>query len=436
MQADYIVYGDYVLTMNEKMDVLQDGAVAVRDKKILELGSAAALFKKYPDAKVVGGKGHLVMPGLINTHNHAAMVNLRGIADDLPLKEWLENYIWPLEKEFVSPDYVFDAMELACLEMLKGGTTSFADMYFYGDSLARATRNVGLRGVIGETIFDFPTGVAQNADEYLQKAEVFISDWKNDDLIVPNLATHAPYTCAPETLLKAQKMAKKHNCLVQIHISETEWEVGEILKRYGKRPVEHLDSIGFLDNNVLAAHCVWLDQNEIAIMAKRGVGVAHCVESNLKLASGFAPVPEMLKTGVKVSIGTDGAASNNDLNMFSEISTAAKLHKAVVKDPTVLDAKTALLMATRWAAQALGLSNLGYLAPGCLADIITLDMQKPHLLPIYDVYSHLVYAANSADVVNSMVNGQLLFANREVRSCSEAEILAKAKIWNQKIAKK
>lgn len=435
MISNYVVYGDYVVTMNENMDVIKDGAVAVQGNKIVAVGPSATIFKKYPEAVVVGGKGHVVMPGLINTHNHAAMVNLRGIGDDLPLKEWLENFIWPAEKKFISPEYVADGMALACLEMLKGGTTTFADMYFYGDTLAQVAKNIGLRAVIGETVFDFPSATGQNADDYLKIAEKFILAWKNDDLIIPSVAAHAAYTCCPETLKKTEALAEKFNVPLQIHIAETAWEVSEIQNRYGKCPTEHLEAIGLLDANVIAAHCVWTNPNEIEILAKRQVGVAHCIESNLKLASGFAPIPEMLKAGVKVSIGTDGAASNNDLNMFTEISTAAKVHKAVKNDSTVMDAKTVILMATKMGARALGISNLGFLAPNCLADIITLDFQKPHLIPMFDVYSHLVYAAAASDVANVMVNGKVLLHNGSPKTCDQDEILDKARVWNQKVEK-
>jgi len=433
--ADYIIYGDYVVTVNTAMDIISNGAVAVKDNIIIAVGDATTLFKKYPAAKVLGGKGQLVMPGLVNTHNHAPMVYLRGIADDLPLKEWLEKHIWPKETKWLSPDFVSDATKLACLEMLQGGTTTFADMYFYCDAMARATKSVGLRAVLGETGFDFPTAAVKNLDEYFQRAEEFIQLWQDEALIKPSIAPHAPYTCCPETLKKVQHIAHKYNAPIQIHVAETEWEVQEIKSKYGKRPVEHLDAIGFLDVNVIAAHCVWLDPHEIEMLAKRKVGVAHCIESNLKLASGIAPVPAMLREGVKVGLGTDGGASNNDLNMFSEMATAAKVHKLFAKDPTVLDAKTAVLMATKWGAEVLGYNNVGYLAPGALADIITLDLEQAHLLPLYNVYSHLVYAANVADVVNVMVNGEILLHNGKVISCDTQEILAKAHEWNRKIAK-
>lgn len=436
MAADYIVYGDYVLTMNDSMTVQKNGAVAVKDNKIVEIGDSIAVMKKHPEAKTIGGKGHIVMPGLINTHNHAPMVYLRGIADDLPLKEWLEQHIWPTESKFLCPEYVHDATQLACLEMLKSGTTTFADMYFYCHEMSLAVKSIGLRAMLGETCFDFPTAAVKCLDEYFKRAEEFIVNWKHDELIIPSISPHAPYTCSPDTLKKAENLAEKYGAPIQIHLAETAWEVSEIQNKYGKTPTGHLDAIGFLDSNVIAAHCVWTNEQDIEILAKRGVGVAHCVESNLKLASGTAPVPQMIKAGVKVSFGTDGAASNNDLNLFSEMSTAAKFHKNASNDPTVLDAKTAVLMATKWGAKALGINNLGYLAPNCLADIITIDLQKPHLIPMFDVYSHLVYAVNAADVSNVMVNGKLLLRDGKTVAGDDTAILQKAQEWHQKIVNK
>jgi len=436
MNEKYIVSGDHVLTMNDKMDVIKNGAVVIQGKKIIEVGDAAMLFKKYPGAKTIGGKGHVVMPGLINTHNHAPMVYLRGISNDLPLKQWLESYIWPIENKFLCPEYVSDATDLACIEMLRSGTTTYADMYFYCDEMAKASKKIGIRAMLGETGFDFPTTAVKSLDEYFKRAEKFIIDWRNDDLIIPSIAPHAPYTCSTDTLKKAGWLAKKHGIPIQIHVAETEWEINEIQSKYGKRPISYLDSIGFLDNNVIAAHCVFADAEDIKILAERQVSVAHCIESNLKLASGFAPIPEMLETGVKIGFGTDGAASNNDLNMFGEISTVAKVHKAVKKDPTVMDAKTVLLLATKGGAKALGINNLGYLAPNCLADVITLDFYKPHLLPMYDVYSHLVYAATGSDVANVLVNGRVLMQNGVLSCCNVDRILAKANLWYKKITAK
>lgn len=436
MQAvDCIICGDYILTMNEKMDLIKDGAVAIKDKRIIEAGAAHDIFKKYSSDNIIEGKGRAVLPGLVNTHTHAPMVYFRGLADDLPLMDWLQNYIWPAENRWLSPEFVYDATELACVEMLKAGVTTYNDMYFFGDSIAMATKKIGMRAVLGAGILDFPTASAKTTDEYLVNAERFAADYKGDELITPCIAPHAIYTCSPETLKKSKALAEKLNLLLHIHLSETEWEVGEVMVKYRKRPVEHLEDIGFLDKTVLAAHCVWLEDNEIDLLSKRMVSVSHCMESNLKLAAGFAPVVTMLMAGVKVTFGTDGAASNNDLNILSEMSTTAKVHKALSNTPTALDAKTALLMATRWGAEALGLGEkIGTIEKGKTADIITINLKKPHLVPLYDVYSHIVYAAMASDVETVIVNGKLVVNDRKLITADEDEILHKASEWGKKIA--
>jgi 5-methylthioadenosine/S-adenosylhomocysteine deaminase len=420
--------------MNEKMDLISYGAVVVKDKKIIETGAAEDIFKKYSSDNIIEGKGRAVLPGFVNTHTHAPMVYFRGLADDLPLTEWLQNHIWPAENRWLSPEFVYDATELACAEMLKAGVTTYNDMYFFGDSIAMSTKKIGMRAVLGAGILDFPTASAKTTDEYLVNAERFATDWKGDELITPCIAPHAVYTCSPETLKKSKALAEKFNLLLHIHLSETEWEVGESMVKYRKRPVEHLEDIGFLDETVLAAHCVWLEDNEIDLLAKRRVSVSHCMESNLKLASGFAPVVTMLMAGVRVTFGTDGAASNNDLNILSEMSTTAKVHKALSNTPTALDAKTALLMATRWGAEALGLGKkIGTIEKGKTADIITINLKKPHLTPLYDVYSHIVYAAMASDVETVIANGKLVVNDRRLITADEDEILHKASEWGKKI---
>ncbi len=433
--VDYIICGEYILTMNKKLDMIHRGAVAIKDARIIDLGTADELLEKYTAGRIMEGEGRVVLPGLVNTHTHAAMVYFRGLADDLPLKQWLEGHIWPAETRWLSPGFVFDAVELACLEMLKGGVTTYCDMYFFGDSTARATKEMGMRAVVGVGIVDFPTVSAKTADEYLANAERFIHDWKGDEMITPCVAPHSIYTCGPETLKKAKALADTYRVPLQTHLAETEWEVGEIVRRYGKRPVEYLEEIGFFGETVIAAHCIMVKDNEIEILSRRKVGVSHCMESNLKLASGFAPVATMVMEGVKVTFGTDGAASNNDLNIFSEMSTTAKVHKTVANDPSVLDARTILVMATRWGAEVLGLGDsLGSIEKGKLADMITVNLRKPHLVPLYDIYSHLVYSAMASDVETVMVNGKIIVDQGRHTSTEEDRILSKAIGWGVKIA--
>lgn len=433
-KADYIIRGDYVLPMAKEQAVIKGGAVVIKGDKITEVGSFGDISKKYSSKNIISGKNKAVLPGLINTHTHAAMVYFRGMADDLPLKEWLEKHIWPAESKWLSPEFVSDATELACLEMLKAGITTYSDMYFFEDASGNAAKKIGMRAVLGAGIVDFPTISGKNADEYLGKAEKFIEKWKKDELITPCIAPHSVYACGPDTLKKIKKIADKYNVPIHIHVSEAKWEVDEIEKKYGKRPVEHLENLGFLDECMVAAHCVWVNEKEIEALAKHKVGVSHCIESNLKLGSGIAPVPQMLRAGIRVAFGTDGAASNNDLNILSEMSTAAKVHKAVSGDPTALDAKTALLMATRWGAEVLGLGEItGSLERGKAADIIIMDLDRPHLTPLYDVYSHIVYSSMASDVKAVFVNGKLVVDNRKLCSVDEGEIISKARAWSRKI---
>ena len=421
--------------MDERLAIIRDGAVAVKGNRILKVGSSQDISQNYTPKVMIDGKNKAVFPGLINTHTHAAMVYFRGMADDQPLREWLEKHIWPAENRWLSPEFIADAIALACLEMLKGGITAYNDMYFYEDAAAETTKRIGMRAVLGAGILDFPTKSARTSDEYFFNAESFIKEWKGDNLITPCIAPHALYTCGPETLKKARRVADTHDVPIHIHLSETKWETEEIRNRYRMMPVLYLESLGFLDERVLAAHCVWLTDREIEVLSESKTGVSHCIESNLKLASGIAPVVKMLKAGVKVTFGTDGAASNNDLNILSEMSTAAKLHKAVSEDPTALDAKTALLMATRWGAEVLGLGKVtGSIEDGKAADLVMVNLSKPHLIPLYNIYSHIVYAMRASDVEMVMVDGKVVVHDGKLTTADESEILQKARHWSEKIS--
>lgn len=434
MDVDLVVRAEYVLPMDTGFTVIDDGAVAIDKGRIVEVGRRADIMARYEAASILGGDNRVVMPGFINTHTHAAMVYFRGLADDLPLKDWLEKHMWPAETRWLSPGFVSDAVELACLEMLKAGITTYCDMYFFEEAAAVSAKKMGMRAVLGSGVIDSPAVSAKSADECLGNAERFLNDWRGDELISPCIAPHSAYTCCPGTLKKAKALAEKYNVLLHMHLSETEWEVGEIMMLYGKRPVEHLEGLGLLDENVLGVHCIWLEDNEIDLLAKRRVGVSHCMESNLKLASGFAPVAAMLEAGIKVSLGTDGAASNNDLNILGEMSTAAKVHKALSGNPTVLDAKTALLMATRWGAEAIGLGAVtGSLEKGKAADLIVMNLDKPHLTPIYDICSHIVYSMRASDIEMVLVGGRNVVGDGKLCSAEEPAIMETAREWGAKI---
>lgn len=434
MNVDLIVKADFILKMDNDLSVIQDGAIAVKDKKIVSIGTAGEISGTCSAVKEIGGTGKVAFPGLINTHTHAAMVLFRGLADDLPLKDWLEQHIWPAEGRWMSPTFVGDAVELACLEMLKAGITVYNDMYFFGNAIGTATKKLGMRAVVGVGILDFPSSSAATSEEYFANAENFIKEWVGDELIHPSIAPHAIYTCAPENMMRAKLIAEHYDVPLHVHLAETEWEVQEIKTRYGKTPIALLESIGFLDERVLAAHCVWPTDDEIEMLSHAKVGVAHCIESNLKLASGIAPVPKLLDAGVRVTFGTDGAASNNDLNILSEMSTAAKVHKAQSGDPTVLNARQAMLMATRWGAEALGLGHVtGSLEKGKAADIVIADLKKPHLTPLYDIYSHVIYSMHAADITDVIVNGIVVVEKGKITQADESDIIQKAVVWSRKI---
>lgn len=435
-KVDYIIKADYLLTIEGDLDVIRDGAVAVTGRDITDAGTFADISKKYTSEKILEGTNRVVFPGLINTHTHAAMVYFRGIADDLPLQVWLEQHIWPNEMKWLTSELVNDAVELAALEMLKGGVTTYSDMYFYQNTAGKKLEKIGMRGILGLGIIDFPwKDVAQTPDDYFRNCEEIINNWKGHELLTPCVAPHATFTCSPDKYIRAAELAEKYDVPLHTHLAETEFEVAECLKRFGKTPVEHLDSIGFLSERVSAAHCVWLTDREIEILAEKKVGVAHCIESNLKLASGIAPLPKMLKAGVKVAFGTDGAASNNDLSLLGEMSTAAKVHKAISRDATVVNSRTTLLMATRNGAEILGLGDItGSLRPGKRADLVIANLERPHLTPLYDIYSHITYCMRPDDIETVMVNGKILIDNGRPTTLDEAEVISKAKAWQKKIS--
>jgi 5-methylthioadenosine/S-adenosylhomocysteine deaminase len=421
-KATLLVCGQ-ILTLDRNNTVIEDGAVAIAGDTILEVGERAALVAKYPGVAQLTQPHGLVMPGLVNTHTHAAMGCFLGLADDLPLMTWLTEYIFPVEAN-LNGEMVYQSSLLSMAEMIKSGTTSFCDMYLFAKEVARATADSGMRGWLGEVLYDFPSpnyGVPENGIAYLEE---LLAEYRNHSLISITVDPHAVYTCSPDLLKRLKGVAEKHGVAYVIHLSETRDEVKDCLAKYGKTPVMHLDSLGLLDSQVVANHCVVLSEPEIALLAERGVKVAHCPESNMKLASGVAPVVEMLAAGVVVGLGTDGAASNNDVDMFGEMDTAAKLHKVHRHDPTVMSAETTLRMATQGGAQLLGAETLiGSLEPGKKADLIVLDMNKPHLTPMYNIPSHLVYAAKGSDVVHSVINGRVVMRDKQLLTMDEDAVL-------------
>ncbi len=419
-----------ILTMDENFNEFKDGDIVIKDGKIHDIGTN--LRNKYY-GKTLVCKDKIALPGLINTHTHGAMTLLRGLGSDNPLNVWLEKYIWPIEGKFVSYDFVKEGIKIAVYEMLRNGITTFVDMYFYENAVADVLNEIGMRGVLSTGILDFPTPGAKNADEGIQKTINFIKEYSSD-YVIPAIGPHAPYTCSPETLKKCMDVAEKYGILYHIHLSETENEVKTVKEKFGKTPIEHLESIGILNQLVLAAHVVHPTEKEIELLKKRDVKVSHCPESNLKLASGVSPVPEMLKEGIVVSIGTDGTASNDDLDIIGEISTAAKLHKGVKMDPTVLNSKEALVMATRNGAKGVNMyDKIGSLEVGKSADITLIDASEPHLNPLYDPYTQIVYSGKGSDVDTVIINGEIKVLNKDVLPISREEVLDIAEFWKNRI---
>lgn len=415
-RVDLIVAGEYVVTMDPQQPVIQHGAVAIDDGVIVAVGPADQIRSSYRAARVLPGQGKVVMPGLINGHTHLAMALFRGLADDLTLEDWLVNHIFPAEGRFVNPEFVRIGVELACWEMIRGGTTTFVDMYFYPDVEAEVIERCGLRGVIAPSAIDFPSPGFTGWDDSFASAVDFVERWQGrNPRIIPALGVHAPYTVSPEHLAEARAEALRLHAPISIHVAETETEVDDILNRYGNRPVNHLDSLGFFDAQIIAAHMVYPDAAEIALLAEHGVGAIHNPSSNLKLASGVAPVPQMLAAGVKVGLGTDGAASNNDLDMWEEMTLAALLHKGVSKDPTTMPAQAVLRMATLGGAEAIGLDQqIGALTVGRRADLIQVRLDEARMAPTYNIISNLVYAANADDVDTVIVEGRVLMLRGRV----------------------
>ena len=399
----------------------------------MAIGSRAQLSLRFPEAEELHEPAGLIMPGLINTHTHAPMSYLRGIADDLPLMTWLQEHIFPVEQK-LDGEMVYHSTMLSIAEMIKSGTTSFCDSYLFAGEVARAAEETAIRAWIGEVLYDFDSPSYGTLDNGFQVVEGLFAGYRDHPLITITIDPHSVYTCSPALLVKSAELAEDVNSLYVIHLSEAESEVATCSERYGLSPVHHLAKLGLLNSRVLAAHCVHLKPDEISMLATHQVKVSHCVESNMKLASGAAPVSELLRQGVCVSIGTDGPASNNDVDMFSEMSSVAKVHKVVTMDPTVMDAETTLRCGTLGGAEALGAEQeIGTLEPGKKADLIVLNLDQPHLVPIYNLPSHLIYAARGGDVIHSMINGRLVMRDRNLLTIDEQMVIAKMQEISSKV---
>lgn len=435
--ADWILSAHYVVTMDPQRRLIENGAVAIRGDRIVAIGTRADIDRRYQPKQRLDRPEALIAPGLINTHTHAAMSLLRGIADDRRLQDWLEHFIFPAEAKNLSPDFVRWGTRLACLEMLLSGTTTFTDMYYFEDVVAEATKEAGMRGVLGETVIGFPVADAKTPAEALAHTEKFLARFHNDPLIVPAVAPHAIYTNSTETLKAARALANRFQAPILIHLSETKKENDDSQAKNHMSPARYLDSLGFFQGRTVAAHGVWLDDADIQILKSKHVGVAHCPTSNMKLASGAAPVMKMLAAGLNVGLGPDGpAGSNNDFNMFEEMDLAAKLQKLVTMNPEALPAMKAVEMATIGGARVLGLeSKIGSVETGKLADLMVVSLDAANSVPLYDVYSQMVYALKGADVNDVMVNGKLVVRDRKCLTLNASQIKAQARVIAAQVSK-
>ena len=427
MRYDLVIHGGTVITVNNDFDVLSPGLICIRGNR-LDRVEACPLSSPPPSAaKTIDARGMIVLPGLVNTHTHVPMTLFRGLADDMPLQQWLEKHIFPAESRHIHPESVQIGSLLACAEMILSGTTTFCDGYFLEDDVAQAVGRSGMRAVLGQGVIDLPApGVGDPAGN-IAAAQRFAARWQQAAaLLQPSIFCHAPYSCSKKTLRAAKKTADAVGALFQIHAAETQGE-GRRLGAGAVSPVAYLDRLGLLDANTLLVHCVWLEAADVEIIARRGAAVAHCPESNMKLASGVAPVTELLAAGVRVGLGTDGCASNNNLDLLQEIDTAAKLHKVHRMDPTAADAATVLRMATAGGAAAIGKGgDIGTLEKGKMADLILLDARQPHMAPLYHPVSQVVYSARGSDVHTSIIDGKVVMEDRRLLTLDVQQILDRA----------
>jgi 5-methylthioadenosine/S-adenosylhomocysteine deaminase len=434
MSYDLIVHNGTIVTVNAAFEIIPAGMICAKAGKLQRVETLAGDQSLPAAAEIIDACGGLIMPGLINTHTHLPMTLFRGLADDLPLDVWLNEHIFPAEGAHINPGNVRWGTLLACAEMLLSGTTTCCDGYFFEDQVAEAVQISGMRAVLAQGVIDFPAPGVPETEENIQIPQTFTAKWQNpSSMITPSVFCHSAYTCSPETLKKAKALCVENGLLFQIHAAETQEECRQIKDEHQSTPIQYLDQLGILDENTLLIHCVWINDEDIEIIAARQASISHNPESNAKLASGIAPAPKLLKAGIPVGLGTDGCASNNNLDLFHEMDMVAKLHKAQTFDPTTMDARTVVEMATIEGAKAIGLDkHTGSLEVGKQADLIVIDTQTPHLMPIYHPESHIVYAAKASDVRDVVVAGRILVRDRNVTSLDLEKIMLRV----EKIAKK
>lgn len=438
-KVDYLLKNAVLLTMDAGYRIFEPGAVAVSEDRIVDLGAESDLLAKYEAEEQIDCHGKVLMPGMVNTHTHVPMSLLRGLADDLRLDVWLMGYMMPVEREFVSPEFVRLGTKMACAELIRSGVTTFNDMYYFEDDVAEATAEAGMRAVVGQTVMKFPSPDSSSYEEALDHCRKLIDKWQNHPLIVPAIAPHAVYTCTPDVLTDCVKLAQDTDTIIHFHVSETKDEVENMREENGMPVVPYIKKLGMLDTKLIAAHCVHIDQGEIRSLQRSNAGIAHNPSSNLKLASGFAPIAKMMELGCNVGIGTDGSGSNNDLDFFEEIRLASMIAKPVAEDPTVLPARQVLAMATIIGAKAIHMDHLiGSIEVGKRADLILIDLSPIHNQPRFHrdpegVYAQLIYAAKSTDVTDVMVNGQWLMKQKQLTTLDEESLIAESKVVAGKI---
>jgi 5-methylthioadenosine/S-adenosylhomocysteine deaminase len=429
-QLDILITGGTLLTMATTAEVIEKPLIGIRDGKILFVRKSDLPSGFSPMAReVIDASECLVLPGLVNTHTHLPMILFRGLADDLPLMTWLNDHIFPTEGRFINRETVYTASLLAIAEMILSGTTTFCDGYFFENSVAKAAIASGMRGIVSQGFIDFPSPDRPNHSAHATVAENFMQKWHDrSPLLTPALVCHSPYICSPETLRTIKAATRRHDSLFLIHLAETREEVALLRARYEKKPVHHLRDLDLLDGATVAAHCIWLEEDELDLLAHSGVKVAHSPESNMKLGAGVAPVPEMLRRGIDVGLGTDGCASNNNLDLFGEMGMCARLHKVFSSDPTAMQAQKVFEMATIGGARVLGMADrIGSIEPGKCADIILVNIKKPHLTPLYHPFSHLVYAASGADVSTSIIAGKVVMRDRRLLTIDLIEVMGEVR---------
>jgi 5-methylthioadenosine/S-adenosylhomocysteine deaminase len=434
--ASLVIANGIVVTVDGNRRILNPGSIAINGTDIVAIDTAANIASRFNAADTIDATGRVVMPGLINTHTHAAMVMYRGLGNDLALMDWLQKYIFPAEAKTVSPEFVRVGTRLAALEMIQSGTTLYADMYYFEEEVARVTKAAGLRGVLGQTVIEFPVPDAKTPADALKRTETFVKEFAGDELITPSVAPHAVYTLDAKTLTAVSELARRLNIPIQIHLAETSAETGLSHARHKMRPVAILESLKFWAPVTIGAHAVWIEPGEIALLKQRNVGVSNNPESNMKLASGTAPVMAYRKAGVNVGIGTDGAASNNDLDMFEAMRQAAFQQKLISMDPTAISAPEALEMATIGGARVLGQqARVGSLEVGKRADVIVVGMSKARQTPLFDPVSQIVYASRGDDVETTIVNGKVLMRNRKLLTLDETRVLRDARAAADQVRK-